>query len=139
MTVLTGTARAALLSNRPAHLSTINPDGSPQISLVWVGVEADQIVIGHLGDGVKVRNIARDPRVALSLEAEGSNEMGLLNYLIVYGNATLREGGAPALLQRLALRYLGPNVKFPPFENPPDGHVIVISPQRLGGVGPWRG
>ncbi|MGI8776716.1 MAG: PPOX class F420-dependent oxidoreductase [Acidimicrobiales bacterium] len=131
------TVQAALTSGRLAHLVTINPDGTAQISIVWVGLDGDDIVVGHLGQGQKIRNIERDPRVALSMEAEGRNEMGLDHYLIVHGTATLTEGGAADLLQRLAEIYLGPGVKFPPFDNPPPGRVIRIAPTRVGGVGPW--
>jgi hypothetical protein len=84
-----------------------------------------------------VRNITRDPRVALSVETEGANPVGMANYLLVHGTARLVEGGGPELLQRLAEVYLGPGVKFPPFDNPPPGHVIRITVDRVGGVGPW--
>jgi hypothetical protein len=104
---------------------------------VWIGVDGDDVVVGHLMGGRKVANIARDPRVVLTLEADGANQIGMSNYLAVYGSATLSEGGAPELLQRLAEVYLGPGVKFPPFENPPSGHVIRIRVDRVGGVGPW--
>jgi len=134
---LGSTVQAALTSGRLAHLVTINPDGTPQISIVWVGLDGDDIVVGHLGQGQKIRNIERDPRVALSMEAEGRNEMGLDHYLIVHGTASLTEGGAADLLQRLAEVYLGPGVKFPPFDNPPPGRVIRIAATRVGGVGPW--
>ncbi|HEV2811516.1 MAG TPA: hypothetical protein VGV93_14100 [Acidimicrobiales bacterium] len=49
----------------------------------------------------------------------------------------LTEEGGPELLQRLAEVYLGPGLKFPPFDNPPPGRIIRISAARLGGVGPW--
>ena len=75
--------------------------------------------------------------MALTVEAEGVNPMGMANYLIVQGSALLAEGGAPELLQRLAEVYIGPGVKFPPMDNPPAGHVIHITPERIGGVGPW--
>jgi PPOX class probable F420-dependent enzyme len=137
MFVLSEDARRALTAGRLAHITTINPDGSPQVSLVWVGLEGDEIVIGHLMGGRKVANIARDSRVALTIEADGANPIGMTNYLIVYGQARLAEGGAPELLQRLAEVYLGPGVKFPSMANPPPGHVIRITPERVGGVGPW--
>jgi PPOX class probable F420-dependent enzyme len=137
MSVLTPLARAALTAGRPAHLVTINPDGSPQVSVVWVGVEDDEIVSGHLGHGRKLANIERDPRVVVSMEAEGRNDIGLSQYLVVRGRARLTEGGAPELLQRLAEVYLGPGVRFPPFDDPPAGHVIRITAERLAGVGPW--
>ena len=105
--------------------------------MVWVGLDGDDIVIGHMRGGQKVTNIARDPRVALTVEATGANKVGLVNYLIVYGHARLVEGGAPELLQRLAEVYLGPGVRFPPSDAPPQGHVIHITPERIGGLGPW--
>lgn len=137
--VLTGDVRRALTAGRLAHLATINPDGSPQVSVVWIGLDGDDIVAAHLMRGRKVANIARDPRVALTVEADGTNPVGMANYLIVHGSARLVEGGAPELLQRLAEVYIGPGVKFPPFDNPPPGHVIHITPERIGGVGPWAG
>lgn len=129
--------RAALTAGRLAHLSTVNADGSPQVSVVWIGLDGDEIVVGHLMHGRKVTNIARDPRVALTVEAEGANPVGMTNYLIVHGIARLEIGGAPELLQRLAEVYLGPGVKFPPFDNPPPGNIIHITIDRIGGVGPW--
>ena len=106
--------------------------------MVWVGLDGDDLVVGHLGSGRKVANIAREPRVALTIETGGANPMGLAHYLIVYGTAVLQEGGAPELLQRLAHVYLGPDVRFPPMDDPPPGNVIRITPTRIGGVGPWN-
>lgn len=136
-TLLSDEVRSALTAGHLAHLSTVGPDGAPQVSIVWVGLEGDDLVIGHLGTGHKVRNVARDPRVVLTMETGGANPVGLANHLIVRGRARLDEGGAPELLQRLAEVYLGPGVKFPPMDDPPPGHVIRITPERIGGVGPW--
>jgi PPOX class probable F420-dependent enzyme len=123
-----------------AHLVTLNPDGAPQISCVWVGLDDDEIVSGHLRpDQRKLKNVARDPRVALSIEGTEIHPPGLKEYLVVHGRARLVEGGAADLLQRLAYVYLGPDVKFPPMDDPPPGFVIRTTPERLGGVGPWAG
>ena len=130
-------AREVLESDRLAHFVTLNPDGSPQVTCVWVGLEGDEIVSGHLGTWQKVRNIERDPRVALSIEAEGASEVGLQEYLVVHGRARIQEGGAPELLQRLARTYIGPDVVFPPMPDPPPGFVTRITVERLGGAGPW--
>jgi PPOX class probable F420-dependent enzyme len=126
-----------LESDRLAHLVTLNPDGSPQVSCVWVGLEGDEIVSGHLGTWQKVRNIERDPRVALSIEAKETNELGLQEYLVVHGGARIQEGGAPELLQKLARTYIGPDAVFPPMSDPPPGFVMRITAERIGGVGPW--
>jgi PPOX class probable F420-dependent enzyme len=130
-------ARARVESSALAHLVTLEADGRPQISCVWVGMEGDDIVFSSLGPRRKLDNIERDPRVALSIEGEGFNQMGLKEYLIVHGTARIEEGGGPELLQRLAHTYLGADVKFPPMDDPPPGVVVHITPERLGGVGPW--
>jgi PPOX class probable F420-dependent enzyme len=130
-------AREVLESDGLAHFVTLNADGSPQVTCVWVGLEGDEIVSGHLGRWQKVRNIERDPRVALSIEAKGTNELGMPEYLVVHGHARIEEGGAPELLQRLARTYIGPDVDFPPMPNPPPGFVTRITVERFGGVGPW--
>jgi PPOX class probable F420-dependent enzyme len=135
--LLTDEVRRALTSGKLAHLVTMEPDGSPHVTIVWVGLDDDEIVAGHLGIWRKVRNIRRDSRVALSIETGGKDEIGLNEYLVVYGSARVTEGGAPQLLQRLASTYLGLNVKFPPMDNPPPGYVTRITVERIGGVGPW--
>ena len=130
-------ARALVEGSALAHLVTLEPDGRPQMSCVWVGMDGDDIVFASLGPRRKLDNIARDPRVALSIEGTEFNAMGLKQYLIVHGTARIEEGGGPELLQRLAHTYLGADVKFPPMDDPPPGVVVRISPERLGGVGPW--
>jgi PPOX class probable F420-dependent enzyme len=134
--VLNGAARTALARGRLAHLVTLNADGSPQVSCVHVTVEGDEIVCGHLGDYRKVRNVRRDPRVALSVEAEGASGPGFLNYLTIEGTATVVIGGAPALLRRITSEYFGPDGTFPP-PGAPEGYVMRIRPVRVYGVGPW--
>jgi PPOX class probable F420-dependent enzyme len=131
------TARELLESGALAHLVTLNRDGSPQVSCVWVGLEGDEIVSGHIGDRQKLRNVTRDPRVALSVEGTVVQPPGLKQYLVVRGRARITQGGAPELLQRLAHVYLGPDVKFPPMDDPPPGEVLRITAERIGGVGPW--
>jgi PPOX class probable F420-dependent enzyme len=130
-------ARLLIDSDALAHLVTMNPDGSPQVTCIWVGLDGDEIVSGHLAEQQKLRNVARDPRVALSIEGTESQPPGLKQYLVIHGRARLVEGGAPELLQRLAHVYLGPEVKFPPMEDPPPGHVMRIAVERIGGIGPW--
>jgi PPOX class probable F420-dependent enzyme len=137
MTTLPPAARQLLESPRVAHIVTIAEDGSPHVTCVWVGLDGDEIVSGHLGRYQKVRNVERDPRVALSIASGQFNEMSFENYLVVYGRARLTEGGAADLLQRLAHSYVGPDVKFPPMDNPPHGYVMHISVDRIAGVGPW--
>jgi PPOX class probable F420-dependent enzyme len=138
MSVLTQSARAVIESDRPAHLVTLNPDGSPHVTLAWVALEEnDEILIASLRRFRKLRNIERDPRVSLSIEGLGVHPIGLREYLVVYGTARIEEGGAAELLRRLARVYLGPDSGFPPDPNPPPGWITRITPERLGGAGPW--
>lgn len=126
-------------SGAPAHLVTLNPDGSPQVTLVWIGLDGDDILSAHLPENQKVKNIRRDPRVAISLQASTKSSFGLTEYAVLYGEAAIEEGGAPELLQRLAYVYIGPGVKFPPMQDPPPGYITRVRVTRIRGVGPWTG
>lgn len=137
MTVLNEAARTAITSGKLAHLVTLNADGSPQTSAVWVGLDGDAVVSGHMSERHKLHNVRRDPRVALSIETGVVNSMGLAEYLVIYGSGVVVEGDAASLLQRLAHVYLGPDVTFPPGNNHPMGLILRITPKRTGGVGPW--
>jgi len=135
--VLNDAARAVLTGTGLAHLVTLNADGSPQASVVWCGLEGDEIVTAHLGAYQKVRNVERDPRVVLSIETGEVDPHGLNPYLVVQGTARVQEGGAPELLDRLAQTYLGEGTSMAP-PNPPPGYVLRITPTKVTGVGPWR-
>ena len=137
MATLPDSARELIESGALAHLVTLNADGSPQVSCVWMGVDGDELGAGHLRQQQKMRNIERDPRVVVSFEGTRLHPPGLKEYLIVHGRARITEGGAPQLLQRLAHVHLGPDVKFPPMPDPPPGFVSRIAVERIGGVGPW--
>ena len=131
-------ARDLLESDAVAHVVTLNEDGSPQVTAAWVGVDGDEIVLATIPDQRKLRNLRRDPRVAISVPSTTVNDWGLLEYLVVYGTARVTEGGAPEVLQRFAHTYLGPDVVFPPMPNPPPLFVTRITPELFGGVGPWN-
>ena len=131
-------ARELIESGALGHLVTLNSDGSPQATCIWVGVDGDELVSGHLAAHQrKLQNVRRDPRVTLSFEGTRLHPPGLKEYLVVHGRARIEEGGAPELLQRLARVYLGPDVKFPPMDDPPPGFTMRVTVERVGGVGPW--
>jgi PPOX class probable F420-dependent enzyme len=129
-------AQAVINSGKLAHLVTVNADGTPHVTIVWVDYRNDEILIGKLAEDQKVKNIRRDNRVSLSIEAAG-NQMGMTNYLVVEGTATVSEGGSAELLHDLAQRYVGPGTKFPPMDNPPAGFIIHVTPTKVRGMGPW--
>ena len=133
---LPDTAKGLIESGALGHLVTLNSDGSPQVTCVWIGVEGDELVSGHLANHRKLENVRRDPRVTLTFEGTEIQPPGLKEYLVVHGRARVEEGGAADLLQRLAHVYLGPDVKFPPMEDPPPGYVLRTTVERIGGVAP---
>jgi PPOX class probable F420-dependent enzyme len=128
--------RAVIESGRLAHFTTLARDGRPHTTVVWVGLDVNDIVIGKLAADQKVANIRRDPRVSISIEADG-NQWGMQHHLIIEGTARVVEGGAPKLLRELAQRYVGPGTNFPPMPNPPEGFVIRVTPNKIRGLGPW--
>jgi PPOX class probable F420-dependent enzyme len=139
VTAISDSARAVLESDALGHLVTLGADGSPQVTVVWVGLDGDEIVAAHMPENRKVRNIRADGRVALSIETTTRNAYGLMEYLVIYGTARITEGGAAALVQRLAHTYIGPDVTFPPGPDPRPGFITHIGVDRIAGVGPWVG
>ena len=137
MIAIPESVRALVAEGHLAHLVTVNADGSPQVSVVWMGLDGDELVSGHLDERVKVRNLRRDPRAAVSMESKVVEPSGLQRHLVAQCTGRVAEGGAPELLQALAHVYLGPEVRFPPIDDPPPGFVLRFSIDRIGGVGPW--
>lgn len=139
MVELNTRAQALLGSDAVAHVWTSNPDGSPQVSVVWVLVEDDEIVFGTSGTSVKARNLRRDPRVILSIEDTERNERGFQRHLVVRGRARLSEGPDPALMDRLARKYLGLDRHPLAMRDAPDSVIVRVEIERISGVGPWVG
>ena len=137
---LPDSAKELIRSGALGHLVTIGAGGAPQVTCVWVGVDGDDLVTAHLNAHQrKLENIRHDSRVAISFEGSTIHPPGLREYLVVYGRATIEEGGAPELLQELAHVHLGPDVIFPPMDDPPPGVRVRIAAERLSGIGPWAG
>ncbi len=135
--MIPASARELLNSAALAHVVTIDADGAPHVTMAWVGVQDDELLLATLFDQRKLRNLRRDPRVTISIETAKVNDWGLHEYLVIYGRATVTEEGAPELLQELAHTYLGPDVVFPAMPDPPPGFVTRISVDRVAGMGPW--
>ncbi|MET8650300.1 TIGR03618 family F420-dependent PPOX class oxidoreductase [Nocardia aurea] len=132
-------ARALIGAGADATLVTLNPNGSPQVSVVWVALrstpEGDELVTAHLGEYRKVRNVRRDGRVAVTILSHESGEV-MRPYLAITGTARIEEGGAPELLAELAETLAAPGAGFPPDDAPP-GFLTRIRIDKVGGIGPW--
>ena len=127
----------ALIASGPlAHLTTLNADGSPQVSVIWIGLDGDDIVSGHLGRRVKIDNIERDPRVVLSFTALHDRSAFLNPYAVIQARASVEPSEhAWDLLDRLTKVYLTPDAEFPAPKGP--GYLVRYQVERIRGVGPW--
>lgn len=132
-------ARELIGGGTDATLVTLNPDGSPQITVVWVALEStpygDELVSAHLAEYQKTRNIRRDPRVAVTILST-KHPKQQTPYLAINGTARVVEGGAPELLKKLAKAMLGSDEHFPPPDSP-QGLLTRIRIDKVGGLGPW--
>jgi len=127
--------RDLIESGPMAHLSTINADGSPQVSVIWIGVDGDDLVSGHMSRRVKLRNIERDPRVVLSLDAPRTPGVFLNPYAMLRARAAVQPSDdAWDLLNSLTKVYVSPDAEFPAPKGP--GYIVRYSVERIGGVGP---
>ena len=95
---------SVLRSTAIGHLATLMPDGSPQVSPVWVDAQDGLIVVNTAEGRLKLRNLRRDPRAALSIEElDGAREA-----LMVRGRVVeITADGAMEHMDHLARRYDG--------------------------------
>ena len=89
-------AREFLKQGALAHIVTLEPDGSPHVSLAWAGADGDEIVWSTFFDQHKLDNLRRDPRIALSFEAHGSGGERLHPYLVINGRARVNNANSCA-------------------------------------------
>ena len=128
--------RDLITSGPMAHLTTINADGSPQVSVIWIGLDGDDVVSGHLSRYQKVRNIERDPRVVLSFDAPQAPGVFLNPYAVLHARASVEPSEhAWDLLNRLVKVYMSPDAEFPAPKGP--GYIVRYAVERITGVGPW--
>jgi PPOX class probable F420-dependent enzyme len=138
MATIPASAREFLATGPLGHVVTVGPDGTPHASLAWVGFDGDELVLAtFFPEQYKIRNLRRDPRITVSFQANEHSGEGLHPYLVVSGRARIDDGGALALMDRLAEFYIGPGARYP-IRDFPQGAVIHVAVEKLYGVGPWR-
>ena len=121
------------------HVTTIDPDGTPHVTLAWAGVDGDEVVMATFLnlEQRKLSNVRRDPRVVLSVQAKDNPAQRLWPYAVVQGRVDrITEGGALAVMDRLAEFYIGPGQPYP-MRDAPEGVVLHIAVDRVYGQGPW--
>src|SRR5436190_3760217 len=135
MTEIPDSLRELLATGPLATVVTIDPDGTPHVTLAWAGLDDDELVMATFFgvDQKKVTNLRRDPRVVVSFIAKDHPPgEGLHPYLVIQGRARITEGGALDVMDRLAEYYIGPGAKFPMRDVPP-GLVYHVTIERIYG------
>jgi PPOX class probable F420-dependent enzyme len=130
-------ADALLGSDAVAHVWTTNPDGTPQVSVVWVIAQGDEIAFGTDTSSQKAKNLRRDNRIVLSIEDTERNERGFQRHLVARGRARIHPGPDPELMDRLATKYLGLERHPLALRDSPTSVVVRVKIERISGVGPW--
>ncbi|MFI9594322.1 PPOX class F420-dependent oxidoreductase [Nonomuraea sp. NPDC052265] len=110
-------ARELLDAPNHATVTSINPDGGPQSTVVWVRTDGDEVLFSTVRGRVKPRNFERDPRTSLLVIDPGNP----YRYLEVRGRVTIEEDSEGALIQELALKYTGG-----PWEDKPGTERLII-------------
>lgn len=136
MTALPTELRDLIEAGPLTHLSTINEDGSPQVTVIWIGLDGEEIVSAHMNHYRKLRNIERDPRVVLSFLGPRERTAVLNPYAVLRARATVEASdGAWDLLNGFTKLYMSPEDEFPAPKGP--GYIVRYEVERIGGVGPW--
>ncbi len=114
-----------------AHLATVMPDGSPQVTPVWIDFDGTHIQVNSAKGRVKDRNMRANPKVALSI-VDPENPY---RYIQVRGRVSrISESGADEHIDKLARKYL--NVASYPHRTPGEVRVIYhITPERVNTMG----
>ena len=139
MTKIPDSLRQLLATGPLATVTTIDPDGTPHVTLAWTGFDGDELVMAnfYLPEQRKMQNLRRDPRVVVSVMAKEFSGPGLWPYAAIQGRVDrITEGGALEVMDRLAEHYIGPGQQYPMRDVPP-GLVIHVTVDRVYGQGPW--
>lgn len=113
------------------HVITYSPKGKAQVTMVWMDVDGDTVLVNTAAGRLKVRNIENDPRIQVSIH----NKEDPQSYVLVVGKGTLSYDGAEENIDKLAKRFMGFD-KYP-WRQPGEKRVLIrIEVERLGGVAP---
>jgi PPOX class probable F420-dependent enzyme len=128
MTTTFNDATRELLDGRNfATVATLNPDGGPQTSVVWVLRDGDTVLFSSTANRQKVRNLAADPRISLTVFDTGNP----YNSVEIRGTAELAEDPGKELPRRLSHKYLGEDP--PPEPDDVVRLVVRVTPHTLNG------
>ena len=119
MSIPLGDAALALIDSRNyAVLATINPDGSPQTSVMWIGRDGNDLLFSTLEGRVKHRNMRRDPRVSVTVIDSSDPE----NYVELRGRVSMTPDVGRQFDTQLSWKYDGQD----PSEDRPGAVRVVV-------------
>jgi PPOX class probable F420-dependent enzyme len=120
-----------LLEKAYGHVVTSSGEGKPQVTMVWMDVDGDEVLFNTAEGRRKTQNLRRDPRIIVSVQDRTDPQA----YAVFHGKARITETGADENIDKLAKRFMG--VDKYPFRQPGEKRVLVrISVDRIGGFGP---
>ena len=120
-------SRALIDGNNFASIATVNPDGSPQTSVVWVTRDGDDLLFSTVVGRRKELNLRRDPRVSVTI----FDQEQPYSYIEVRGSVTLDETGGRELIDALSHKYRGEGY---PVEAEGTVRVVIrLTPQKVTG------
>lgn len=123
--------RRLLVDRAYGHVVSLNADGTPQVTMVWMDVDGDDALFNTAEGRVKPRNLRRDPRVQVAIQHRNEPQ----SYAVLHGRATITEQGADPHIDKLAKRFLG--LDRYPFRTPGEHRLIVrIAVDRITGFAP---
>jgi PPOX class probable F420-dependent enzyme len=123
--------RKVLEDKAYGHVITFNAQGKPELTMVWMDVEGDEVLFNTAEGRRKPANIRRNPRIIVSVQDRNNPQA----YAVIHGKARITDAGADAQIDKLAKRFLGLD-KYP-FRQPNEKRLIVrIDVDRISGAGP---
>ncbi len=137
MAEIPASAQALLGTDAVAHVWTQNPNGTPQVSVVWVLVQGDEILFGTDAESRKAKNLARNPNIILSIEDIERNERGFQRHLLIRGSASMEPTVSSVVVDELCRKYTGLSSHPLSLRDSPSAVTIRVSVDRISGVGPW--
>jgi PPOX class probable F420-dependent enzyme len=116
------------------HVVTFNANGKPEITMVWMDIDGDELLFNTAEGRRKPDNIRRDPRVIVSVQDRNNPQA----YAVFHGKGRVTDEGADPHIDKLAKRFLGAD-KYP-YRRPDEKRLIVrIEVDRISGMGPAYG
>ena len=113
------------------HVVTFDSAGKPQVTMVWLDADNDEVLFNTAEGRLKPKNLRRDPRIIISVQDRNDPQ----SYMVLHGKATVSEAGADPHIDKLAKRFL--NADKYPFRRPGEKRLVVRTKvDRIGGYGP---